>query len=94
MEPIPSNAPPPTLPFRLNAAYGAPRAVTPALPASRASHLSAGIVPGRVTFDTLEITGRPGATEDRGAIPMYRNPAAKNAAATGIALGRTLDVQG
>lgn len=94
MEPIPSSSTHPTLPFKLNAAYGGPRAVPPVPPVNRAPNLSAGVVPGRITFDTVEISGRPIASDDGGAIPMYRNPAAKNAAATGIALGRTLDLKG
>jgi hypothetical protein len=29
-----------------------------------------------------------------GSLPLYANPAAKNAAATGVAIGRSLDVSG
>lgn len=34
------------------------------------------------------------ANAEGGSIPMYRNPAEKNAAATGVLVGRMLDVRG
>lgn len=50
--------------------------------------LLAGLVPGGIDFSGD--TPRP--TVD--AIPMYRHPADKNAAATGVHAGRVLDVKG
>jgi|TARA_R110000782_G_scaffold131928_7_gene223832 hypothetical protein len=41
--------------------------------------------------DVAAVQGRP---TPGGAFPMYRHPADRNQAATGIALGRSLDVQG
>jgi len=52
--------------------------------------LVAGVVPGGITFD--DATGI--ATPTRDAIPMYRHPADRNAAAVAIELGRSIDVRG
>lgn len=41
--------------------------------------------------DVATVEGRPTAG---GALPMYRHPADRNQAATAVALGRSLDVQG
>lgn len=41
--------------------------------------------------DVATIQGKPGAA---GAYPMYRHPADRNTAATGVEIGRSLDVQG
>lgn len=51
--------------------------------------LVAGVVPGGVTFDAS------GAAQPTGAaLPFYRHPADKNAAATAVSIGRSLDIQG
>lgn len=94
MEPIP-----PTLPFHLASAYGVPLRVRPVAPVSpvqrvqgdiraesdpRTARLVAGVVPGAVDFSGD--APRPAA-----ALPLYRHPADRNAAATGVSLGRLLD---
>jgi hypothetical protein len=66
----------------------APR-IDPHIEPTNASRLIAGSVPGRVDFSAD--TPRP---SDPAAIPMYRHPADKNAAATAVTAGRTLDVRG
>lgn len=52
------------------------------------NRLVAAVVPGRVDFSG-DIP-RPGASE----LAFYRHPADKNAAATGVQVGRSLDVSG
>ncbi len=101
---------PPTLPFRVAAAYGAPRpaqAGTSAAPlalngasngASVKSSKASGLVAGRVS-DSVELHGTDLAAMNQAANPsgslsFYRNPAEKNAAATGIAQGKIIDVEG
>lgn len=55
---------------------------------SAAARLIGAVVPGRVDFsgDTPAPVGS--------ALPMYRHPADRNAAATGIHAGRLIDVKG
>jgi hypothetical protein len=48
----------------------------------------AGVVPGRIDFSGDTPQPAPAA------LPLYRHPAERNVAATGVALGRTLDMQG
>lgn len=50
--------------------------------------LVAAVVPGRVDFSGAE------PTQSQPTLAMYRHPADKNAAATGVAVGRKLDVAG
>ena len=57
-------------------------------PAARA--LIAAVVPGKVDFSGDEPRQAGGA----GVLQMYRHPADKNAAATAVNVGRTLDVSG
>jgi hypothetical protein len=96
------------LSFRLAAAYGATpkaRATTPTAPAAptsitptqadrvdasltRIRPLVAATVPGKIDFSA----GAPQQTS--GAMPMYRHPYDKNAAATGVASGKAIDVTG
>lgn len=100
----------PTNPFHIARAYGVrpvqpvERAVTtpvqPVQPVSRGSdsaaqrdpniaRLVAGVVPGGVSFEA------DGAARPAGApLPFYRHPAEKNAAATAVSIGRSLDVNG
>ncbi|CAG0968997.1 hypothetical protein PHYC_01138 [Phycisphaerales bacterium] len=54
----------------------------------RVSGLVGAKVPGGVDFLAS------GSAPSSGALPMYRHPADKNAAATGVDLGRRLDLQG
>ena len=90
-------------------AYGglaAPRAaaqvVQPAPPApmrmpTKAQRLVAAPVPGSINFTTGTdgaFAPAASASASGGALPMYRNPADKNAAAVGVEAGRTLDVEG
>lgn len=59
-------------------------AVTP----SNAQRLVAAVVPGRVDFSGAQ------AQPSSGTLPMYRHPADRNAAATGVVLGKSLDITG
>lgn len=61
--------------------------VTPAMNVN-VRRLVAGVVPGKVDFSGGE--ARPSGA----AIPMYRHPADKNAAAVAVDAGRRIDVQG
>ncbi len=91
----------PTNPFHISRAYGVrlparaiePLRVGPAPAASvevnNASRLVAASVPGRVDF-----SGDVPRPSDSAAIPMYRHPADRNAAATAVTAGRTIDVRG
>jgi len=54
--------------------------------------LVAGIVPGGVAFDPSGNARPSGA--GGGALPFYRHPADRNAAATAVSVGRSLDIQG
>ncbi len=99
----------PTNPFHISRAYqtavpGAIRGmnVTPAErlaapvqpgPVNQLTNLSArrivaGIVPGKVDFSGS--TPAPAPT----ALPMYRHPADKNAAATAVNAGKVIDIEG
>ncbi len=51
--------------------------------------LVAGMVPGGVSFDS-----NGGAQPTGASLPFYRHPADKNAAATAVSVGRSLDVRG
>ncbi len=62
---------------RQNRSAGAPRA-------ARIGRLSAGVVPGGVNFDAP--------LTKSGSLPLHAAPADRNTAATGVALGRVLDV--
>jgi hypothetical protein len=55
------------------------------------SRLVAGVVPGGVNF---EADGEGGARPAGAPLPFYRHPADKNAAATAVSIGRSLDVNG
>lgn len=99
----------PSIPFFAARAYGAthaqtPRTCTTDAPAGNradsfqpsftrtptgAQRLVAGVVPGGIDFSGD--TAQPSAS---GALPMYRRPADKNAAATSVAAGRIIDVRG
>lgn len=88
---------PPTLPFRLAAAYGVPRpnAAQPVSPATTPTSKSSSLVAARVS-DSAEIRGMNAASipSPSGSLAFYRNPAEKNAAATGVASGKVIDVEG
>jgi hypothetical protein len=60
-----------------------------ALRDSNLQRIVAGVVPGGVSFDASG-AGQP----TGGALPLYRHPADKNAAATAVSVGRSLDVRG
>lgn len=55
---------------------------------SQAQRLVAAVVPGKIDFSGA--TPRVGSES----LPLYRHPADRNVAATGVALGRSLDIQG
>ena len=94
----------PTIPFHVARAYGVgARTPTPAVETQRVSQpemsredaareklarLIAARVPGGIDFSSDE----PMPSES--AIPMYRHPADRNAAATGVVAGRVIDVVG
>lgn len=60
-------------------------------PASDPSRLVAAQVdPIVLARDVAAVQGRP----TDGLLPMYRHPADRNQAATGVALGRSLDIKG
>ena len=92
---------PPTNPYHIARAYG----VQPAAPvrpvqavaptsqqtpepsgADSVQRLVAGVVPGGVAFDAAGVPQRTSS-----ALPMYRHPADRNAAATAVQVGRRLD---
>lgn len=54
--------------------------------AKPANPLVAAAVPGKIRFDALDTAPSAGAS-----LPFYRHPADKNAAATAINVGRSLD---
>jgi hypothetical protein len=92
----------PTMPYRVARAYGA-RPAALAAPAEQASasapasplrspnvdRLVAGIAPGGIDFET---PAGPAPSVER--LAMYRHPADRNAAATGVSVGRLLDLEG
>ena len=108
MSSTPSISSGPGMPYHLARAYGVAPANSPARtnagvpvagtpetssgPAARlpsAAHKLVGaVVPGRVDFSGAE------PVQTSGTLAMYANPALKNAAATGVAVGRSLDVSG
>ena len=89
---------PPTLPFRVAAAYGAPRPAHAAQAAtgqaSKASSLVAARVPDSAELRGANLAAMNLPANPSGALSFYRNPAEKNAAATGIAQGKVIDVEG
>ncbi len=96
----------PSNPFHISRAYGmkppvssarveAPAAAAPASDTSAvaragpgAAKLVAGVVPGRIDFSGDQ------PTQNTSAIAMYRHPADRNAAATGVNAGRLIDITG
>ncbi len=64
-----------------------PGAVNP-LTNTAARRIVAGIVPGKIDFSG------PQPAPSGPALPMYRHPADKNAAATAVDAGRMIDVEG
>ncbi len=93
------------LSFRIDRAYGvvrtAPSVVPPTRvgrdatasetgPSTKIRQLVGAIVPGGISFDSE--TGAAAPTTE--ALPMYRRPEDRNAAAVGVELGRALDVRG
>ncbi|HVU65124.1 MAG TPA: hypothetical protein VHC70_14175 [Phycisphaerales bacterium] len=59
-----------------------------------AQRLVAAVVPGKVDFsgDSPRQVGGGGAATS--ALPLYRHPAERNAAATAVSIGKSLDVTG
>lgn len=55
---------------------------------ARVAGVVAGMVPGRIDFSG------PAPVPAPGALPMYRHPAEKNAAATSVHAGRMVDIVG
>ena len=62
-----------------------------------ASRLVAAVVPGKVDFDAPQTAGTVGGAGGAGVdrtMQLYRHPADRNIAATGVTLGRAIDVSG
>ncbi len=66
------------------------KATPAAAPSSKVSKLVAASVAVPVNFEV----SRPVANASAGALPLYRHPADRNIAATGVSLGRRVDVTG
>ena len=77
---------PPTLPFHIARAYGVNQSTSLRARPQGLDRLVAGKV--AVPASPANVP----ASFEEGAFPMYRNPAEKNAAATGVMLGRKLDL--
>ena len=94
--------------FNLAKAYGLQAAIkpqpvapvaksTPATPptaaaaSTRTDSLAAATVPGKISFDAAPAATRPEAFSP---LQMYSRPSDRNAVATAVAVGRTLDIQG
>lgn len=108
IDPSTSNVSGPSNPFHIARAYGvrapeATREISPTRPVesrtpeesrntlpSAAQRLVAGVVAGGIEFGGE--TARPSAPAP--SLQMYRHPADKNAAATAVRVGRSLDVTG
>jgi len=91
------------IPFQVARAYleparpmGAPSPVPSPIPTAAATRtdrtpgiarLVAGAVPGRIEFPQDGAVARPGA------LSIYRHPADRNVAATGVEAGRSLDLE-
>jgi len=88
---------PPTYPFHIAKAYGA--SAPTARPGTSSSADSVSLTPKSKGVEKL-VAGKvsvaanfqPMTPTGDGAIPMYRHPADKNAAATGVSVGRSVDV--
>jgi len=78
------------LPFHIARAYNVQRAQPSAAPAKAASALVAGRVNRAAQPDAVA----PARATDAAAIPMYRHPADRNAAATAVTAGRLIDLEG
>ncbi len=90
---------PPTYPFHIAKAYAPqarPAAKTPSIDvvelAKPRSQAIGGLVAGKVS--TAPNFAAPPAPKNSDTLPLYRHPADKNAAATGVSLGRSVDVNG
>jgi hypothetical protein len=77
-------------PMRVRPLAGAPTVarLDPAQRQEGVGRLVAAVVDGRIDFGGVE------PVQDGAALAMYRHPADKNAAATGVSAGRMLDVTG
>jgi len=67
---------------------GAVRSPETSAGATSVGRMVAGVVPGRINFTGAE------PVQAGGALPMYRHPGDKNAAATALSAGRMIDIQG
>ena len=61
---------------------------------SKASSLVAGRVPDSADLQSANLAAMNQAASPSGSLSFYRNPAEKNAAATGVAQGKIIDVEG
>lgn len=83
-----------TLPMHIARAYQLAPRQEPSRDATAAPELSAGQVGGRVSFDAAQGLAPVGTQSAASSFSMYTNPAHRNAAATGVQLGRLLDAEG
>lgn len=68
-------------------------AALPSDAAARIDRIVGATVPGRVDFDDASFLSA-GSLSVGGALSMYSRPGDRNAAATGVSVGRSLDIQG
>lgn len=68
-------------------------AAVPAEAAARIERIVAATVPGRVDFDDASFLNS-GSLSVGGGLSIYSRPSDRNAAATGVSVGRALDIQG
>jgi hypothetical protein len=61
---------------------------------SKTSSLVAGRVPDCADLRSANVAAMNHAANPSGSLSFYRNPAEKNAAATGIAQGKIIDIEG
>lgn len=89
---------PPTLPFRVAAAYGVPSPLPGVAPTTERAARASGLVAARVAdsaeLDAAHLAAGTRSAGSAGSLSLYRNPAEKNAAATGVAQGKLIDVEG
>lgn len=99
MDPVPAS-----IPFHIARAYGVgtrpatqiePKPTATASSAANTAKLVAATVAGPVRFNSLDTSAqaKTPTSEPADSFPLYRHPAEKNAAATSINAGRSLDTQ-
>ncbi len=85
--------PAPTAPPSADVGQAVDRVDVSAHPKSGLERLVAATV-DKATIDDTPVVPRPRTPSPTGSIELYSHPADKNAAATGVSLGRSIDVTG